>query len=98
MSPRRVLWVHALRNSVFSLLTSVGIQLGGIVGGAIVAETFFDLDGMGSMLVVAILSKDLFTVQSASAILVATVVTINLAVDLLYAVVDPRIRHMRALA
>lgn len=98
VSPRRVLWVHALRNSLFSLLTSVGTQLGGIVGGAIVAETFFDLDGMGSMLVTAILSKDLFTVQSAAAILVATVVTVNLLVDLSYAVIDPRIRHARALA
>lgn len=98
VSPRRVIWVHALRNSLFSLLTSVGTQLGGIVGGAIVAETFFDLDGMGSMLVTAILSKDLFVVQSAAAILVATVVLVNLTVDLLYAVVDPRIRHARALA
>jgi peptide/nickel transport system permease protein len=96
--PRRVLWVHALRNSLFSLLTSVGTQLGAIVGGAIVAETFFDLDGMGSMLVTAILSKDLFTVQSTAAILVACVVIINLTVDLLYAVIDPRIRHARALA
>lgn len=96
--PRRVLWVHALRNSLFSLLTSVGTQLGGIVGGAIVAETFFDLDGMGSMLIGAILSKDLFTVQSAAALLVAVVVVINLIVDLLYAVIDPRIRHARALA
>lgn len=98
VSPRRVLWVHGLRNSLFSLLTSVGTQLGGIVGGAIVAETFFDLDGMGNMLVTAILQKDLFTVQSAAAILVATVVIVNLTVDLLYAVVDPRIRHARALA
>ncbi len=98
VSPRRVLWVHALRNSLFSLLTSVGTQLGGIVGGAIVAETFFDLDGMGNMLVTAILSKDLFVVQSAAAILVATVVLVNLTVDLLYAVIDPRIRHARALA
>ena len=96
--PRRVLWVHGLRNSLFSLVTAVGTQLGAIVGGAIVAETFFDLDGMGSMLVTAILSKDLFTVQSAAAILVATVVTMNLIVDLLYAVIDPRIRHARALA
>lgn len=96
--PRRVLWVHALRNSVFSLITSVGTQLGGIVGGAIVAETFFDLDGMGSMLVTSILSKDLFVVQSTAAILVACVVIINLLVDLSYAVIDPRIRHVRALA
>lgn len=98
VSPRRVLWVHALRNSLFSLLTSVGTQLGAIVGTAIVVETFFDLDGMGSMLVTAILQKDLFTVQSAAAILVACVVLVNLCVDLLYAVVDPRIRHIRALA
>jgi peptide/nickel transport system permease protein len=50
------------------------------------------------MLVVAILSKDLFTVQSTAAILVITVVTVNLIVDLMYAVLDPRIRHARALA
>lgn len=98
VSPRRVLWVHGLRNSLFSLLTSVGTQLGGIVGSAIVAETFFDLDGMGTLLVRAILSKDLFTVQSTAAILVATVVVVNLTVDMMYAVVDPRIRHARALA
>lgn len=98
VSPRRVLWVHALRNSLFSLLTSIGTQLGGIVGGAIVVEQFFDLDGTGSLLVRQILSKDLFGVQSASAILVATVVVVNLTVDMLYAVVDPRIRHARALA
>ena len=98
VSPGRVLWVHALRNSLFSLLTSVGTQLGGIVGTAIVVETFFDLDGMGNMLVTALLAKDLFTVQSAAAILVACVVTVNLLVDLSYAVVDPRIRHARALA
>lgn len=96
--PARVLWVHALRNSLFSLLTSVGTQLGALVGGAIVAEQFFDLDGMGTMLVRAILSKDLFVVQSTAALLVATVVVVNLAVDMLYAVVDPRIRHARALA
>lgn len=98
VSPRRVLWVHALRNSLFSLLTSIGLQIGGIVGGAIVAESFFDLDGMGTMLVTAILSKDLFTVQSAAALLVASVVVVNLIVDLLYGVLDPRIRHVRALA
>jgi peptide/nickel transport system permease protein len=98
VSPRRVLWVHAMRNSLFSLLTSVGVQLGGVVGGAIVAETFFNMKGMGAMLVVAILSRDLFVVQSTTAILVACVVVVNLTVDMLYAVVDPRIRHMRALA
>ena len=98
VSPRRVLWVHALSNSLFSLLTSVGLQVSGIVGGAIVVEQFFDLDGMGTMLVSAILSKDLFIVQSTAAVLVFSVVIVNLIVDLLYGVLDPRIRHARALA
>jgi peptide/nickel transport system permease protein len=96
--PRRVLWSHALRNSLFSLLTSVGVQLGALIGGAIVAEQFYDLDGMGSMLVTSILAKDLFTVQATSALLVTTVVIVNLIIDLMYAVVDPRIRQARKLA
>jgi len=98
VSPNRILWGHALRNSLFSLLTSVGLQIGALVGGAVVVEQYFNLKGMGSLLVVAILSSDLFTVQSVTAIIVICVVTANLAVDLLYAVVDPRVRHARALA
>jgi peptide/nickel transport system permease protein len=98
VSPRRVLWGHALRNSLFTLLTNVGIQLGGVVGGALVVEFYFDLKGMGSLLITAILSSDLFTVQSVAAILVFSVVVVNLAVDLSYAVIDPRVRHMRALS
>jgi len=96
--PGRVLWGHALRNSLFTLLTNVGVQLGGLVGGALIVEQYFNIKGMGSLLVVAILSSDIFTVQSVSAILVATVVIVNLLVDLSYAVIDPRIRHARALS
>lgn len=98
VSPRRVLWGHALRNSLFTLITNVGVQLGGLVGGALVVEQYFNLKGMGFTLVVAILSSDIFTVQSVSALLVACVVTVNLVVDLSYAVIDPRIRHARALS
>lgn len=97
MSPRRILWRHALRNSVFSLMTAIGFQLGALIGGAVVVESFFDLDGMGSMLVVAVLSSDLFTVQAVVALLVIAVVVVNLIIDLLYSVVDPRIRVARAL-
>jgi peptide/nickel transport system permease protein len=95
--PGRVLWTHALRNSLFSMLTSVGVQLGGIVGGALVVEQYFNMKGMGSLLLTSILSKDLFVVQSVTAIIVAVVCVANLAIDLLYAVIDPRIRHARAL-
>ena len=98
VSTRRILWRHALRNSLFSLLTSIGLQLSGIVGGAIVVEQLFAMKGMGTLLVASILSKDLFVVQALAAIIVTVVVVVNLAVDLSYAVVDPRIRQMRSLA
>jgi peptide/nickel transport system permease protein len=95
--PGRVLWMHALRNSLFSLLTSVGIQLSGLVGGALVVEQYFNMKGLGALLLTSILSKDLFVVQSVTAIVVAVVSLANLMIDLLYAVIDPRIRHARAL-
>jgi peptide/nickel transport system permease protein len=97
LSPTRILWRHALRNSLFSLLTSIGVQAGAIVGGAIVAEVFFDLDGMGLLLVTAVLSSDLFTVQGIVALLVVAVVLTNLAVDLLYSAIDPRVKLASAL-
>ena len=92
ISRRRILWRHALPNSMFTLLSSVGVQVGVIVGGAIIVETFYDLDGMGSLLVVAALGTDLFTVQGIVALLVVTVVFTNLLIDLLYGVIDPRVR------
>lgn len=97
VSPQRTLWSHALRNSLFSVLTSVGVQIGSLVGGALVVEQYFNMKGMGFLLISTILSKDLFVVQSLSAILVASVVFANLGIDLLYTVIDPRIRHARAL-
>jgi len=97
LSPARILWRHALRNSVFTLLTAVGVQLGALIGGAVVAEVFFDLDGLGSGLIIAVLSSDLFTVQAIVALLVITVVVANLLIDLLYSAIDPRIRVARAL-
>jgi peptide/nickel transport system permease protein len=97
MSVRRVLWNHGLRNSLFSIVTAVGTQLGNLVGGAIVVETLFDLDGLGTQLVVSVLGRDAFTVQSFVAVIVLLVVIVNLVVDLSYAVIDPRIRQARKL-
>jgi peptide/nickel transport system permease protein len=67
------------------------------VGGAIVVEQLFNMKGMGTLLVITILSKDLFVVQALAAIIVFVVVVVNLLVDLSYAAVDPRIRQMRSL-
>ena len=97
LAPQRILWRHALRNSLFSLLTSIGVLAGAIVGGAVVAEVFFDLDGMGLLLVTAVLSSDLFTVQGIVALLVVAVVVINVIVDLLYSAIDPRVKLASAL-
>lgn len=97
MSPRRILWVHALRASALSIITSVALQLGGLIGGAIVAEQYFAMPGIGDRLVFAIQGNDLLVIQTVTALLAVAVVLVNLGVDLLYAVVDPRIRHARAL-
>jgi peptide/nickel transport system permease protein len=97
VSPNRVLWVHALRSSILSLITSVALQMGALVSGAVVAEQFFNLGGIGTRLVTAVQQNDILTIQAITAVVVAIVVFVNLMVDLLYAVVDPRIRQARKL-
>ncbi len=98
LSPGRILWIHALRASILSLITSVALQLGALISGSIIAEQFFGPRGLGDRLVFAIQQNDLLTLQAIAVVIVAVVVVANLAVDLLYAVVDPRIRAARALA
>lgn len=97
MSPRRVLWGHALRASILSLVTSVALQMSGLVGGAVVVEQLFALPGVGDRLVFAIQSNDVLTLQAITAVLVGIVVLVNLGVDLLYGIIDPRIRAARAM-
>lgn len=98
MSPSRILWRHALRASILSLVTSVALQVSSLVGGAVIAEQFFGLAGIGTRLVFAVQANDILVIQAITAILVVTVVAVNLIVDLLYAVIDPRIRHARTFA
>lgn len=95
VSPTRVLWGHALRGSVLSLITSVALQLAALVGGAVIAEQFFGPRGIGDRLVFAIQQNDILIIQAITAVLVVAVVFFNLLVDLLYAVIDPRIRAAR---
>jgi peptide/nickel transport system permease protein len=95
--PRRILWRHALRASILVLITSVALQLAALVGGAVIAEQFFGPKGIGDRLVFAIQQNDILIIQSITAVLVIGVVFFNLVVDLMYAVIDPRIRHARKL-
>ncbi len=90
---RTVIVRHTLKNALIPVITIVGLQFGNLLAGAVVVETVFSRQGLGRLLVDAILSKDFPTVQG-TVLLVAVMYTmINLLVDLSYAVVDPRIRY-----
>jgi peptide/nickel transport system permease protein len=84
---------HALKNALLPVITVIGGQLGGLLGGAILTETIFSWPGMGTWTYQAILSRD-YPIVQASVLVSATIyVFVNLAVDILYAVLDPRIRY-----
>jgi peptide/nickel transport system permease protein len=90
-----VVWVHALRNALIPTVTIVGLQLGYMLGGAVLVEVVFAWPGLGRFLVQSIASRDYPAVQGAVLAVTASYVVINLVVDLLYGVLDPRIRHAR---
>jgi peptide/nickel transport system permease protein len=89
----RILFRHALRPSSFSLLTIIGLQVGNLIGGAVIVEQFFALPGIGRLLYDSITQRDLIMVQGVVLFLALSTVLANFAVDLLYSVLDPRIRR-----
>ncbi len=89
----RVVYVHALGNAALPLITVIGLQFGYLLGGAVVTETIFGWPGMGRTAVLAILSRDFPIVQGIVVTVAVGFVAVNLVVDLLYAVFDPRIRY-----
>lgn len=94
----RILLRHALRPSSLSLITTIGINAGAAIGGTVVVEQIFGIQGMGTLLVQAIFQRDILVVQGIVAIVAIGFVLINFVIDLLYAVLDPRIRHARSAA
>lgn len=96
LSTRRILLKHALKPSSFSLLTIVGIQLGAVIGGSVVIEEIFALPGVGRLLFTSILNRDLIMVQGVVLVISVAYIVVNFCVDLLYSVLDPRIRHGNA--
>lgn len=96
MPTRRILFRHALRPSSFSLMTVVGLQVGAVIGGSVIVETLFALPGVGRLLVDSILRRDLIMVQGVALVIAVSFVVINFVVDLLYSLLDPRIRHGHA--
>ncbi len=90
---RAVLWGHALRNSLIPLITVAGVQVGYLLGGAVVTEEVFTLPGVGRLLLWGVFQRDYPLVQGTILFISALFLVSNLIVDLLYAYLDPRIHH-----
>lgn len=93
LSTRQALYRHALRNAFLPVLTVTGLQFTTLIVGAVVIERVFALPGLGTMLLDAVATRDLTTVQTLMMLLVVFTLTVTLAVDLLYRFIDPRLRR-----
>ena len=93
IGPWQVLLRHAFRNSSFGLITVVGLNLGTLLGGTVIVEQIFALPGMGQLMLQAINTRDATVVQGCVVVFAVVAVLANLVADLLYAVLDPRIRY-----
>ncbi len=96
LRPARILLVHALKPSSLTLVTVTGINIGRLIGGALIIETIFAIPGIGRLLVGAIYARDFIILQGVVLFVAVGFVMVNFVVDMLYAVLDPRIRHGRA--
>ncbi|QHE90611.1 ABC transporter permease subunit [Pandoraea fibrosis] len=93
LSPWRVIVVHALRNAMIPVITVIGLQVGTLLAGAVLTENVFSWPGIGKWLIDAILRRDYPVVQGGILLIATGVILVNLLVDVLYGVVNPRIRH-----
>jgi peptide/nickel transport system permease protein len=89
---RTVVWVHGLRNSLIVVVTIVGLQLGALISGAVVTERIFALPGFGKLTIDAVFQRDYPVIQAVVLVTATAYIVINLLVDLLYSLIDPRIR------
>jgi peptide/nickel transport system permease protein len=91
-SRRGALWLHALRPALIPVITILGLQFSFLLAGTVIIENVFSLPGLGRLLFQAIAQRDLVTVKSLLLLLVAAVITVNFFVDVLYGIIDPRLR------
>jgi peptide/nickel transport system permease protein len=89
---RTVLIRHAVKNAMIPIITIFGLQVGAVIGGAVVMESIFTIPGMGSMMVDSVFRRDLIPLQSIVLLFASVVIVVNLIVDLSYVWFDPRIR------
>jgi peptide/nickel transport system permease protein len=92
VAERAVVLRHALRNAALPVVTVLGLQIGTLLGGAVITEQVFAYPGMGRLAIQAIASRDVFVVQAFVVVMAVIIVTINLLVDLSYSFIDPRVQ------
>jgi dipeptide transport system permease protein len=95
LKPSRVIGIHALRNALIPVITTIGLQVGVLLGGAILTESIFSWPGIGKWMVDAIFRRDYPSVQGGLLLIALVVMVVNLAVDLMYGLINPKIRHVR---
>jgi ABC-type dipeptide/oligopeptide/nickel transport system permease component len=93
MAPRRTIGIHALRNSLIPVVTYIGVDIGILMGGALVTETIFSIPGIGQLVFLSVEFQDALVIIGVTTVLVLVFLAANLIVDVLYAVLDPRIRY-----
>ena len=90
---REIVGVHVMRNALLPFVTIVGLMMANFVGGAVVTEAVFTYPGLGRLLIQAIIARDYPLIQGCILVILVTYMLINLAVDMLYAYIDPRIEY-----
>ena len=93
LPPFRVVGIHALRNALIPVVTTIGLQVGVLLAGAILTETIFSWPGIGKWMVDSVFKRDYPVIQSGLLIIAGIIMLVNLLVDLLYGLINPRIRH-----
>ncbi|WP_404862166.1 ABC transporter permease subunit [Georhizobium sp. MAB10] len=93
LSPRRVIGLHALRNAMIPVVTTIGLQVGVLLAGAILTETIFSWPGIGKWMVDSVFRRDYAVVQGGLLLIAIIIMFVNLLVDMLYGLINPRIRH-----
>jgi dipeptide transport system permease protein len=93
LSPFRVVGIHALRNAMIPVITTIGLQIGVMLAGAILTETIFSWPGIGKWMVDSVFRRDYPVIQGGLLLIAAIIMLVNLIVDLLYGLINPRIRH-----
>lgn len=97
LSPSYILLRHGLKPSLFSLVTSAGLNIGALLGGAVAVEGTFNINGVGNLIVKSVLAREFLVVQGTLVLIILVFVLSNLAVELVYGVLDPRVRHARSI-